>query len=410
VTVATYIRQPGLERLWQAARRTWERNGGLRGAARVANLDEAEAFAVDGLLPGRVPRRAGAAFSVPLARLDERVRTAGLASSLQALLEELGGPLRDRRGERQEAADARNELWAAADAHPIARSEEWVRAWLLALRSSGALARTARGEERETLMRCLDVAQTLPRRGVELSRLASELTGDPHAFDYGTPLGGLLGSALAAKRNLGRPASAAEWRARWSEQGVLCDSLSCSVLTFALLPTDHSGLAKSLRLRAELGEPDVLTLRMLVRTPMVFAPETVYVCENPAVVSAAAEALGPASRPLICTGGWPNTAVATLLGALAAVGCHLRYQGDFDWEGRRIARHVAKNHRAVGWRADPVTYENAAARRDGGAPALDRHRGVPTDGEELHVAMERRGVAVYEEDIVEQLIEDLRRP
>jgi hypothetical protein len=100
----------------------------------VNELDEAEAFAVDGLLPTRTPRRPGAACIVTLTRLDEQVRSAGLAPSLRELLEDLGGPLRDKPGERREVAEERDELWAAAGNHSLARSEAWVRDWLLALR------------------------------------------------------------------------------------------------------------------------------------------------------------------------------------------------------------------------------------------------------------------------------------
>ncbi len=93
-----------------------------------------------------------------------------------------------------------------------------------------------------------------------------------------------------------------------------------------------------------------MTLRSLVAaTPLSFAHETVLVCENPAVVSAAAERLGGASPPLLCTGGWPNTAVTTLLEALSASGCELRVQCDGDSEGQAIHSHVRREHGAVPW-------------------------------------------------------------
>ena len=97
-----------------------------------------------------------------------------------------------------------------------------------------------------------------------------------------------------------------------------------------------------------------MTLRSLMAaTPLSFAHETVLVCENPAVVSAAAERLGDASPPLLCTGGWPNTAVTTLLEALSASGCELRVQCDGDSEGQAIHAHVRREHGAVPWLSRP---------------------------------------------------------
>jgi hypothetical protein len=80
-----YLAKPELERLWVAARRAWERNGGLRGEARLDSLTEAEAFALDGLLTWLRRRpRAHAVLRVSLPRLDARLQESGLAPSLKA--------------------------------------------------------------------------------------------------------------------------------------------------------------------------------------------------------------------------------------------------------------------------------------------------------------------------------------
>jgi uncharacterized protein (TIGR02679 family) len=86
--------------------------------------------------------------------------------------------------------------------------------------------------------------------------------------------------------------------------------------------------------------------------PLAFSQPRVYVCENPPVVSAATERLAADCPPLLCTGGWPNTAVTTLLEALAASGCELRVQCDGDSEGQGIHEHVRREHRAEPWLAD----------------------------------------------------------
>ena len=106
---------------------------------------------------------------------------------------------------------------------------------------------------------------------------------------------------------------------------------------------------------------------------------------------------------LVCTGGWPNTVAGLLLDRLRECGCALRFQGDFDRDGRRIAEHVARRHGARGWRTDAASYVGAARRREGRAPDC----GAPAGEGALAVAMRRERVAVYEEDVLEELLEEL---
>jgi uncharacterized protein (TIGR02679 family) len=179
------------------------------------------------------------------------------------------------------------------------------------------------------------------------------LLGDTHALDFGRPVSTLVCGALADFAGRTRPTSARAWREEWERVGVLCDGLSCTALTLGVCPLGETVVAQAARLHAEAAEPYVMTLRSLIAvTPLSFAHETVVVCENPAVVSAVAERLGDASLPLLCTGGWPNTAVTTLLEALSASGCQLRVQCDGDTEGQAIHAHVRREHGAVAWLPD----------------------------------------------------------
>ena len=63
-------------------------------------------------------------------------------------------------------------------------------------------------------------------------------------------------------------------------------------------------MAGQLRESAQDGEPRRVTLRELSRAELVVAPSTVvFVCENPAVVEAAADALGSRCPWLVCVEG-----------------------------------------------------------------------------------------------------------
>ncbi|MEV5554260.1 DUF2399 domain-containing protein [Nonomuraea wenchangensis] len=76
------------------------------------------------------------------------------------------------------------------------------------------------------------------------------------------------------------------------------------------------------------GEPCVLTLRQLRRHEPPIAAGLVRICENPVVVAAAADELGPACPPLVCGDGRPSAAVWRLLELLARGGAEFAYHGD----------------------------------------------------------------------------------
>lgn len=129
----------------------------------------------------------------------------------------------------------------------------------------------------------------------------------------------------------------------------MLDELSAPALTLNL-PGRGGLVGDLLGSHAELGEPVRLTLRQLLRHPFdvdVRPGMWVSVCENPAVVGAAADELGPASSPLVCTDGMPSAAVQILLRTLHGRGVPLRYHGDLDRGGLRIATTVIERFGAT---------------------------------------------------------------
>lgn len=159
------------------------------------------------------------------------------------------------------------------------------------------------------------------------------------------------------------------------------------------------------------GEPAYLSLRQLLRaTPRWdVASRDVFVCENPNLVAIAADQLGPASAPIICTDGMPAAAQRTLLGQLAQAGARLHYHGDFDWPGIQIANHVRRTWGARPWRLARADYEAAVA----AAPQV-RHdlTGAAVDASwdaTLAAAMQAHGRAIAEEAVAAALLADLRK-
>jgi uncharacterized protein (TIGR02679 family) len=372
---------------------------------RVPLEGDAQRHAVAGLLGRRLPPGTAAA-SVDLAALDTVLRRPADGWDLVRVVEATGGPLPDRAGavRAQDAAiaevrDAARELLGA---------HGWAERWLDEL-GGGMLVRLHGRGDLELVVTAARILERLPADGVPLPALAAEVTGDTKAL-AGTTLEGLVLRGLAIRADESRPRTAAERRTLWESAGVVPDDLASQVLVLNLPVRPDGGLAGWLHQAAAHGWPFRATLHQLVRSPLqVEAPRVVSVCENPAVLRAAAERLGPGSAPLVCTEGRPSVACTRLLAALADGGCQLRYHGDFDWPGLRIAGAVLSEPGVTPWRMGADDYLTAVAVPRRGERA--QLRGTPTDSPwdpGLATAMRDHGVVVYEEDVLEHLLSDLR--
>lgn len=130
----------------------------------------------------------------------------------------------------------------------------------------------------------------------------------------------------------------------------------------------------------------VLTLGQLQRWP---------VRTQPSVVQTSPAAPAGARGAVVCTGGWPNVAVLTLLRQLVASDCRLRCHADFDPAGILITRHLVEHLAAEPWEMT-AAYLDAAG-----------HSRVTFDGSvadtpwdpALAEAMRAHQRVVFEEDV-----------
>lgn len=395
---------PELAWLVERLRRRIESGRELRGRVALKDPSLGQRRAIDALL-GRSPSGARS-LGLQLEVLEELLRRAEIAPDLRSAVEALTGPLDNRRAAREQRERRWRQLLDRATAEEP-RPE--VKAWLAERRTRTLLRRFAeRDPERgEALLdRAREVIGQLPSSDLRpLAELAAATCGDSHALDKGRPLAALVISAAA--RLGGREAwrDARSRREVWDSVGIVADELSASVLVHAL-PASGSGLVdRMLSHHAEAAEPCRLTTGQLLRHPPCFAPGlVVHICENPAVVAAAARRLGNRCAPLICGDGRPTVAVHQLLTRLAEAGANLRYHGDFDWPGLDIARQLMEHHPISPWRLGTADYLAAPA-----GPTL---RGQPTsapwDPDLVH-AMVRRGRMVEEEHVLDDLLVDLSR-
>lgn len=366
-------------------RKRLERDEPLDIVVTLSNATEAQRQAVHRLL-GRAPRP-GRALSVSLPAVDDLLRRSGAhPDGLGSAVLELTGPLTP-------PVDL-EALWDKAFEE---LNDPRLAEWGLSLRTSGLVKRLAPTPRAAAdLLTTLNVVVgNLPSPGEPIGRFAARVTGDAHALDDDRPLATL---ALRVARVLsGLPdGSGAEWRREvWASVGLMRDELSTTVITLGL--TGHSGL------EAWLGQPVHLTLRQLVRDPPCLGPLDVFVCENPVVVAAAADRLGRSCPPLVCTSGQPSAAVMHLLRLIVSAQGTLRYHGDFDWGGIRIANVLHDRVHFTPWRFDTRSYLAAG---DVGRPLT----GAPVEARwdpALAPAMSSSGRRVEEELVLDDLMSDL---
>ena len=391
------LRRPGLEPLWREAHRR------LSSGRPVATLtvpldDSAQREALADLLGlARLPSERHA---VRVAVLDDVLRDA-VGLDTRGVVTELVGPIGDAAGARAATRAERDGLWACVRGHPVVEAQPALLEWVESLRIVGSVART-----RELVGDALDVLWCLPANGVPRTALAQRAARDPHALDDDTRLGGLVVRALAVIHGVDPPTSAPARRALWERAGVSGDRLSATVLAAGLRPRGDYLAAALLEQCADHGHAASLTLAHLRDVERLGVREgVVHAVENPTVVALALDRFGADCPPLICTAGWPNGAATTLLGLLGDDGVEVRYHGDLDGEGVRIAAHLALGFdHVVPWRMSAADYR-AAVRDDG--PTVGRVTAAPWDSE-LAPALVDHGVAVPEEQVADDLLTAIR--
>ena len=335
--------------------------------------------------------------------LDE-VLAAAVGASVTEVVTQLVGPLDNRARRRQEAKQAKKELWEWLANHDVVKTQPALQVWVGQVRQAGVTGSTSRTEA--DLRRALDVLARLPATGTPLAMLAEEVLGDPHGLDDGTRCAGLVLRALTAIYEVEPPADAPARRALWERAGVADDELSPVVLVAGLRPAGDAPGNRVLAACADSGDAAALTLR-LVRTMAVQSnlPETVWAFENPSVLALATARFGREFPPVVCTAGWPNSAAILLLQRLRMAGCRLNYHGDFDGEGVRIAANVLARTGATAWRMNASDYLRALSMSPSGNP-VGRMTEAPWDAE-LAAQMRRHDRTVSEERVADELLDEL---
>lgn len=324
---------------------------------------------------------------------------------LRAAVEEVRGPIPDRRAGREAERAARESLWSwlagEAAALPLGGNPANLGRWVDRQRVGGI--RGGLEAHRRLLEKAVSVLRALPSDGIPLPALANDHAHDPHALDPGHRLSAVVLDGLAAALGQPAPADAEAARAIWETFGVVPDPHSSTVLVFGLPGGEDTPLRRWLAAAALVKEPVVLSLSNLRRWPLPARPagSHLFVVENPSLVTEAAR-VGLGS-PLVCSSGRPTIATVTLLRQLGAHGATLHQHADFDPAGLSITAWLAERAGTVPWRMTSADYLAATPATAAQPPFTTSVPSTPWDPT-LQAHVERLRVAVYEEELREDLL------
>jgi uncharacterized protein (TIGR02679 family) len=369
---------------------------------RVGPLTEAQRTALADLLGlDRLPPES---TTLSVAKLDQ-VLMDTVGEGLRQVVVRLVGPLDDRAGRRAVVAAERAALWEWLEHHPVVSAQPALLDWVESVRRAGLVGGSV-SRTKTSIERALRVLGELPAAGMPLPVLAERTLQDSHALDDGTRCATLVLRALAAIYALAVPTEVAQRRRLWERAGVADDELSSVVLAAGFRPSGAGVANELLRVCADAGHAAALTLgQVRATTWRADLPETVWVFENPSVIALSLARFGRRCPPMVCTSGWPNSAGILLLHGFASAGCRLRYHGDFDGEGIRIAANVLSRTGATPWRMAATDYLAALVRQAEG-PVVGRVTEAPWDSL-LAASMRTHDVTVSEERVADVLLDEL---
>ena len=275
-------------------------------------------------------------------------------------------------------------------------------------------------EWKNDLWLAADIFNALPYRHgrkIYLAFFAAMLTGNPHAFDHGTPGGTLLYQVVTADLELrGTEIESSDIFTSYRRQrsylaaGIMLDDISSYAMLYNVC-----GMRKGGRVHKGAEgfalEQDILQLPLAVIADWeeIRCPDgEIYVVENPSVFAMLCEqeksSANGAGKAFMCMNGQPRLAGLMVLDLLAKSDTRVYYSGDLDPEGLMIAQKLAKYYKGEFHfrHMDAADYEECRSEEKISAKRLKMLEKI-TD-ERLKPAAEqirKYGTAGYQENIAD---------
>lgn len=373
-----------------------------KGSLTLQNASATQRVTIDNLLGRRATSGPNLTVSLPLLCESLNLDNESLCNLIATIRDS------EMRGNRQKARHEIEWQFLFQQWESEFQDQPALLSTLAELRAKGLLKRLSGNDlakARQLLSYLQAIFSQVPYNNQTLAAVATLHTGDSHALDRSKPLGTLSLRALKHLTHIDGALSGSSRRRAWQSIGIGVDDLSAPLLCLNLRAHSDCPAAPWIDWHCQQGEPFYLNWRQLSSFKPSEEMPIAYVCENPAVVSEAANQLGVRSQPLICLNGMPTSSAHHLLDSLenASIAVHLR--ADFDWAGLHIVNQIHKPGLTTLWRMDAADYQNGK----GSQPLTTPPASTPDWASQLAPAMQKRGLAVYEEDLVAILLQDLER-
>ena len=413
-----FLASGGTDALWDLIRRRLERNGLSPQGRVILQLTPEAADVLSGVLGQQFSSRR---TSVNLGELDAALRQSAAGAGLVEVTAAVtGSMLIDRKRVTTARVAASADLAAALDAavNGVGLTANQTQRFLADVRSSGILTKAGTGSALRAIAgfttgwrelvrgQALDDSDAGLAPSWGLGELASFSTGTAHGLDDGRLAASLMLRAFSVAFDTPMPRTGEERRRLWQRAGIAADDVSGTALTWGFCPPGEDRWSTMIRERTGLGVVSHLTVQELRTAGAVSITQpgvTVFACENPQILSAAARA--GVAAPMLCLSGQGSAAGWEVLRWLIRDGATVRYHGDFDWPGIRIATRVITAG-ALPWRMGAGDYSAAVSEVSEQVPLEGHPAATPWDPA-LESVMKASNVILHEEAVVATLIGDM---
>ncbi|MFB5198407.1 TIGR02679 family protein [Bacillus sp. AFS073361] len=275
-------------------------------------------------------------------------------------------------------------------------------------------------ELKDKLTAVYNAFEVIPSKKSRYERLplfAQRTTGNPHYFDIDQFAGKLLLYCLYIDKQhkgirvAGMPKTTEEINDLFSNYGLMRDDLWSFVTCRGFFAAGEKGLNPVWNAAVETDSVLNVPLKELLKSNKIWPVKgnKVWIVENSSVCSTIIDEVPEA--PIICTHGQLRAASWILLDLLVESGCQLYYSGDLDPEGILIAQRLKDRyqHQVTYWRMDLASYETIISDEDISNRLSKMDAITSSELNEVVDALKKRKMAGYQEGLINELVNDIRR-
>lgn len=247
-----------------------------------------------------------------------------------------------------------------------------------------------------------------------LAVYATELTGNPHAFDIGekdASFLALLTRWLNTDQESRHQPAAIERQRQYLEVGLLLNDTTNFLMALGIRAIKSNG-EEHMGMKGFYEEKETvqIPLAVLSKWEWIHCPNNrLYIVENASVYAVLCK-VWIEKQALVCSYGQPRLSMFTLLDLLEKSGAEVWYAGDLDPEGLLMAQTLSQYYTGSFhyWRMDVEAYENSLSDVRLSEERLKKLEQV-SDNElkETALAIAQVGKAGYQEKLIERYINDI---